>query len=348
MALTDKLTAIAHAIRGKTVNVAKLTLDEMATEVEKLEIVGGNINLIKPPFIHANKTSGGAVDWTDNGNGTISIKGTKFETAAWCDWYFVNKIYETGVLYFSLKRRSQDTGYIIEVYNKSDEKIDQHWMYNGENKTIDTSVYEDYSYILYKVFITRVGEHDDLVRPICICENTGDGSFEDALLAGTLTSYSNDRLTKIRANAFSNLENLVSVSLPALTELNDSAFYMCKRLVDVHLPSVTRLKANCFLSCSSLVSLKLPSITRLDIYALRSFNLKALVLSASTICTLSDTRALEDCYHILGTVNQTYNPNGDKDGYIYVPDELVDSYKTATNWSVYASQIKPLSEYVEE
>lgn len=30
-------------------------------------------------------------------------------------------------------------------------------------------------------------------------------------------------------------------------------------------------------------------------------------------------------------------------GYIYVPDDLVDSYKTATNWSTFASQFRPLS-----
>ena len=35
-------------------------------------------------------------------------------------------------------------------------------------------------------------------------------------------------------------------------------------------------------------------------------------------------------------------------GYIYVPDSLVDSYKTATNWSTYASQIKPISELPQE
>lgn len=35
-------------------------------------------------------------------------------------------------------------------------------------------------------------------------------------------------------------------------------------------------------------------------------------------------------------------------GYIYVHDSLVDTLKTAENWSTYASQIKPLSEYVEE
>ena len=32
---------------------------------------------------------------------------------------------------------------------------------------------------------------------------------------------------------------------------------------------------------------------------------------------------------------------------IYVPDESVEAYKTATNWVNYASIIKPLSEYVE-
>ena len=32
---------------------------------------------------------------------------------------------------------------------------------------------------------------------------------------------------------------------------------------------------------------------------------------------------------------------------IYVPNESVDTYKTATNWSTYADIIKPLSEYVE-
>lgn len=33
---------------------------------------------------------------------------------------------------------------------------------------------------------------------------------------------------------------------------------------------------------------------------------------------------------------------------IYVPDNLVEQYKTATNWSRHADKIKPLSEYVEE
>lgn len=39
--------------------------------------------------------------------------------------------------------------------------------------------------------------------------------------------------------------------------------------------------------------------------------------------------------------------NINSDAKIYVPDESVNAYKTATNWSTYASYIYPLSEYTE-
>ena len=35
-------------------------------------------------------------------------------------------------------------------------------------------------------------------------------------------------------------------------------------------------------------------------------------------------------------------------GYVYVPDDLVDEYKSATNWATYADAIKPLSELPQE
>ena len=34
-------------------------------------------------------------------------------------------------------------------------------------------------------------------------------------------------------------------------------------------------------------------------------------------------------------------------GYIYVPDNLVDSFKIAENWSTYADQIKSINEMEE-
>ena len=41
MALTDKLTAIANAIRGKTGGTEAMTLDQMATEIAGIETGGG-------------------------------------------------------------------------------------------------------------------------------------------------------------------------------------------------------------------------------------------------------------------------------------------------------------------
>ena len=53
------------------------------------------------------------------------------------------------------------------------------------------------------------------------------------------------------------------------------------------------------------------------------------------------------CYHFLGTVNSKYNPDGLKDGAIYVPDAYVDQLKAADGWNTYADIIKPLSELEE-
>jgi hypothetical protein len=69
------------------------------------------------------------------------------------------------------------------------------------------------------------------------------------------------------------------------------------------------------------------------------------------MCNLANTNAFTGCYHILGTVDSTYNPNGDKDGYFYVPrallsdDDATKDYRRATNWSTYASQFRALEDY---
>lgn len=78
-------------------------------------------------------------------------------------------------------------------------------------------------------------------------------------------------------------------------------------------------------------------------YSLRKF----IVRNMDTIPIL-DSISFYNCYHFYGTQNDTYNPNGLKDGRIYVPDDKVEELKTATNWSVFADIIVPLSTLVEE
>ena len=60
--------------------------------------------------------------------------------------------------------------------------------------------------------------------------------------------------------------------------------------------------------------------------------LEAIAISASAVPTLPS-----------GTLNGTAISKGA--GYIYVPRNLVDSYKAETNWSAYAEQIRALEDY---
>ena len=89
-----------------------------------------------------------------------------------------------------------------------------------------------------------------------------------------------------------------------------------------------------FQRCYGLVSAEFHAVGWINSGAFdRCSALKTLVISNSTMCKLN--------------TNLTGTPIASGAGYIYVPDDLVDSYKAATNWSVYADQIKPLSEYTE-
>ena len=63
--------------------------------------------------------------------------------------------------------------------------------------------------------------------------------------------------------------------------------------------------------------------------------LVALVIDCPTLQTLS-------------SASLTGTPIANNAGYIYVPDELVESYKTATNWSTYSTSFKGISELPTE
>ena len=75
------------------------------------------------------------------------------------------------------------------------------------------------------------------------------------------------------------------------------------------------------------------------------YSLKALIIRSLGTSYAIHSNTFQNCHHILGTSHSTYNPNGDKDGYIYVPRNMVDTLKSATNWSVYADQIRALEDY---
>lgn len=106
--------------------------------------------------------------------------------------------------------------------------------------------------------------------------------------------------------------------------IGDDAFYGCYELTTIDFPAVTNIGNSAFKYCASLVTT---------------------ILRNDSMVSLADPYVFSSCYHITGTVNSTYNPTGIKDGYIYVPSTLCDSYATDSSWSTYAGQFRKLEEW---
>lgn len=70
-----------------------------------------------------------------------------------------------------------------------------------------------------------------------------------------------------------------------------------------------------------------------------SRKLEAVVIDSPSVFRLTNSNAFN------GT---PISGNYATKGYVYVPDNLVDEYKSATNWATYADAIKPLSELPQE
>ena len=203
-------------------------------------------------------------------------------------------------------------------------------------------------------------------------EGTYKGGGDDELaklLTNKMTALNSD-VTSVRQFAFRGATALTSVNLPKATSIATNAFYGCNKLTSVNMPLVKSIGENAFNGCSIIPSIVLPSLTTggsymfrycyllltIDLPVIKNIvanmfgdcrRLTAVILRSETMCTLAATSGFYNCYHFHGTKNSTYNPDGLKDGYIYVPSALIDSYKTATNWSSFATQFRAIEDYPE-
>lgn len=143
--------------------------------------------------------------------------------------------------------------------------------------------------------------------------------------------------TSVGSYAMANCMPLKSVNMPVATNVGVSMLRNCVSLTSVNMPSAKSIGSSAMANCLSLRSVNMPVAERIDGNAMYNcILLKSVRLGANQVATLANANAFAN------------TPIAKATGYIYVPDDLVDSYKTATNWSVYADQIKPMSEYVEE
>ncbi len=164
-----------------------------------------------------------------------------------------------------------------------------------------------------------------------ISQGGGSSDYKPAverLLTGSVTI--SEGVTIIRSYRFSDCM-ITSVKLPeSLTTIQDHAFYLCYTLNTINFPeSLTTIGSSAFESCESLTSVTLGSkITSIGLSAFENCNKLEITIKATTPPTLS----LNGRGVFTGVLS------------IYVPDESVETYKTASGWTRWASIIKPISE----
>ena len=124
----------------------------------------------------------------------------------------------------------------------------------------------------------------------------------------------NDDVQVIGQQAFNSCFNLRLKQLPTkLAKIQTACFYLCQNITCEEIPSTcTEIGQSAFYGCLSIRNL----IMR-----------QHFVVENKGSSSISDTGP-----------SKGY-------GYIYVPKSLVDSYKSATNWSVYANQFRALEDY---
>lgn len=186
---------------------------------------------------------------------------------------------------------------------------------------------------------------------------TGDGGTDTRLkdfIEGTLTEIVDDTITTVKQYAFYNstvqkidlpncitvaksgispAKSLTSLNLPNCTSVGDSGISSCSSLTSLVLPNCESVGESGFAGCSKLTRLELPKVKTIGSRAFYNCSaLTTLIISTNQVATIGST------YPFTGSAIQNNK------GYIYVPDDLVESYKTANVWSDQADRIKGLSE----
>ena len=185
---------------------------------------------------------------------------------------------------------------------------------------------------------------------------TAEGGDIDALITRSITEIDSE-VTVVGYYAFTNCSSLVKVNLPNVITVSGYGFQACTSLRNVTLPKTTGINGYGFYNCTSLENVDIPNIRSVGNYAFRKCssltkvnlyqtytinvyafyectNLETVILcKTDKPCTLSATNCLQNTKIANGT------------GYIYVPKSLIDSYKSATNWSTYAAQFRAIEDY---
>ena len=157
---------------------------------------------------------------------------------------------------------------------------------------------------------------DGFVTAIQAIETGGGGGsdeFVNSLIERTISgTYVNNTVTIIGRYGLAGCTKLTSVVLPAVRTTDGNSMNGCSELTKADFSNLKTIRYSTFYSNKKLVTL---------------------IIRTQAVAHLEKTSAFKDTPIESGT------------GYVYVPSALVNSYKSATNWSTYADQIRAIEDY---
>lgn len=199
------------------------------------------------------------------------------------------------------------------------------------------------------------------------------------MISDSVTSVSDENVTSVRESCFNYCRKLQEVYLPNVTficqkafmaceilskiniqnveTLDDSALACCYRITELYLPKAITIGRSACNSMTALKKVTLGNVKTIGMYAFQSndyceeidislnenvdgigaqafygdLKLSKLTIRGAALIPLENSNALDD------------TPIAEGTGKIYVDPSMVDTYKTATNWSNYASVIEAIS-----
>ena len=181
----------------------------------------------------------------------------------------------------------------------------------------------------YSAWITSKG-WSSLSNRFVSVETSGFAlSFSEGTVYGT---------TKLLYKNFSSFlgiskSDINKVILPECNYIEGYTFSNCSALSQISLPRYEYIDKYTFYECTSLNSINLPICSYIGDDAFKGCTLLSrITIGYSSICSLYGSMVFDRTKITSST------------GSIYVPTSLVDSYKSANNWSYFSTQIFPISE----
>lgn len=162
-----------------------------------------------------------------------------------------------------------------------------------------------------------------------------------------------DGITTIGPSSFANCVNLVEAELPtSVTSIANYAFTSAPIQGVINLPNLTSLGQSAFSGAAITRIANLGNITDVSSNAFNNCRNLQFVDLPETITSLGYASFWE-CPSLQVFICRATQPPASSNFLssqvknIYVPDESVEAYRTATYWSGFASKIKKLSDYTE-